>query len=103
MVVLRVVRVHDANDPVLGAAEPAFFEVLEDDFYPRFGAGNVAGVSDGNAEGAWSYLASSGNSEGKRGRGTWKRRAKLAYLSTTPPDRRPDASNDTPHYPAAGA
>lgn len=52
IIVLRIVRVNDADDFVLGAAEPAFFEVLEDDFYARFGAGYVACVGYGDAEGA---------------------------------------------------
>jgi hypothetical protein len=51
-VILCVVFEDHALDLVLCPSEPAFFEVLEDDLQTRLGAGDVAGVGNGDAEGS---------------------------------------------------
>ena len=48
----RVVGVDDAVDFVLGFAEPAFFEVVEDDSYAGLWAGDEAGVCDCDGQAA---------------------------------------------------
>ena len=46
----RIVGVNDAVDSILGFAEPAFFEVVEDDSNAGFWTGDEAGICDCDGE-----------------------------------------------------
>lgn len=49
-VVLGVIAEDDADDGVLAFPDPAFFEVVQDDFYLRLWTGDVADVCNGDGE-----------------------------------------------------
>lgn len=51
-VVVRVVAEDDPLDFVLGATQPAFLQVLQDDFYARLRTRHVACIRHGDGEGA---------------------------------------------------
>lgn len=57
VIVLRVVLEDDALDLVLCAPEPALLEVFENDLQACLGAGDVAGVGNGDTERACSLSA----------------------------------------------
>lgn len=50
IIVFRVVAENDTVNPVSGAAQPAFFDVVQDCFYLGLGALHISHLANGHAE-----------------------------------------------------
>jgi hypothetical protein len=91
VIVLGVVFEDDALDLVLCPSEPALLEVFENDLQACLGAGDVAGVGNGDTERACSLSADGPHA------------LVGTHLAADHPNTLPGGSAGTPHCPCSSA